>query len=260
MGTDSEQRSSLDGNSRESVRVLRTDRARTEPGREDSAWVAFVGGLRTSLAHDLRTPLGAIANYAAVLEHAQGSSPSEVRNTAHQIRHNVLRTVHMLEQLAAAAAIAASAPPNASAATPVDARVVLVRALSDLGARPSIRDRGFEDGSVAKLDGALLDFAWRAYLALERDVSGRLPESVEVQLEQVDRATCLTLIVGVGVDPRGPASDLSHFLVQAGDSARLESRHALRLADQLVRLRNGTLELHGRAGNGSALRLQLPPA
>ncbi len=234
--------------------------------RDDSAWTAFVGELRSSLAHDLRTPLGAIANYAAVLEHAQDTPRAEVQNVAHQIRRNVLRTVAMLEHLALASSIAASASVQASAQastppapSPVDPRVVLVRTLSELDARPAIRDRGFEAHATVRVDPTLLEFVWSAYLALESDVSGRLPEPVELQLERVASDTRLTLIVGFGVDSRTPAVDASLFLVQAGDRARLESRHALRLADQLVRLRRGTLELRGRAGHGSMLQLLLPP-
>jgi signal transduction histidine kinase len=225
---------------------------------DDSAWVAFVGGLRTSLAHDLRTPLGAIANYAALLEQAQDAPAAEVQNVARQIRRNVIRTVTMLEQLATASSIAASTPVQTTNEPPGAVRDVLVRMLSELGAKSSISDSGFEESSTARLDRTLLEFAWRAYLAVERDVSSRLPEPVEVQLEHAEGDTRLTLIVGVGVDPQGPAADIAHFLVQAGERARLESRHALRLAEQLVRLRGGTLELRGRAGNGSTLRLRLP--
>ena len=60
---------------------------------------ALLERVRRALAHDLRTPLGTIGNYATILEYHDQAKPEEVRAFATRIRASVARTSLMLTQL-----------------------------------------------------------------------------------------------------------------------------------------------------------------
>ena len=66
----------------------------------------FLERIRNSFSHDLRTPLGSIVNYAAVLEATQGADTEEVRDLGRRIRGNAQRASRMIQLLANATGLA----------------------------------------------------------------------------------------------------------------------------------------------------------
>jgi K+-sensing histidine kinase KdpD len=229
------------------------DREGPDRGESLATLRAFLEELRRSFSHDLRTPLGTIVNYAALLEGADGVALSDQHNFARHIRRNAMRAANMLEHLSSAAVLAS----RPAAPEPVDVEELLERALLASGGKDKVRVAS--DGGVPPLDPALLQFVWKSYVSIEADVRGQAPREVELAVAHGGDGR-VTLIVSVGADAsKGAAVDLARFLAEAGESARPESRHALRLAADVLELHGGSIALHGRAGAGSSLAVTLPP-
>lgn len=213
----------------------------------------FVESLRKSLAHDLRTPLGTIVNYAAMLESFHGPEHEEVRNFAGRIRHNAMRTAGMLQHLSTATILAARPPSIAS----LDARTIARELAHEHGATLEPEGEAAESTTVLT-DPTLLAFVWRAFLAVERDAASGAAPRISIVATRSSDAQELELCVGGRDEARRPI-ELAQFLREAGDSARPEDKLALRLAADLIALHGGELELTGAPARGASLRLRLPP-
>ncbi len=214
----------------------------------------FLEGLRRSLVHDLRTPLGTIVNYAAVLESHDGPR-AEVQIYARRIRDKAMQTATMLGHLSSATELAARARPPVSADLPA----LLKKTLTEIGGLGSVVSvRGLNEPQTQDVDAAFLSFVWNSYLTLECDVCSEPPRDVELSVASTPDGYLLDLRVGPCPPSEGLPSDLARFLRDAGHGARPETCLGLRLAAAVAQLYGSALELRGRPGAGSGLRLRLP--
>jgi signal transduction histidine kinase len=139
---------------------------------------------------------------------------------------------------------------------------LLERAVHASGGKGHVRVRA--EVEAPPLDSALMEFAWSAFVTLETDVRGRAPECVELAIEPAADAGRALLSVTVCDDESedrgalGPPVELARFLAESGEDARPESRHALRLAADVLELHGGVVEVRGRAGAGAMLSVTLP--
>jgi hypothetical protein len=217
-----------------------------------SRLAAFGEILRTTLRHDLRTPLGTIVNYATILETPQGPRPEEIAQFAQHIRQNAMRTASMLDCLSSAAALAL----KVTATSDVDLEALLKSTMSELGGREGRVETSGEP--LAKgVSPQLLAFVWRSFLCFDRDVRGRLPKEVELTHTSGDDGDTIELCVGPCSDDSTPTVELANYLRDAGDHAHPENVLAMRLSRELALLERGSFELTGRAGARSTVKLRL---
>lgn len=223
----------------------------------------FLERLQSSLSHDLRTPLGAIVNYGAVLESPEALGADDARDLGRRIRASAQRATRMLELTVGALTCAARpwrpTPTSLSVLLGAIAADVTGHALANSGARAMAPNSN--NGDLVDVDAEVLGYAWRAYVAVESDarggtlgdlelVSRREPERIVVELSCLDGAPAP--LGSVAATPR------AEYLRHSGGPDRLEAGFGLALAEELVRLHGGALELAGRAGASSLLRLSLP--
>lgn len=222
------------------------------PEIDASRLAAFGEILRSTLRHDLRTPLGTIVNYATILETPQGPRPEEIAQFAQHIRQNAMRTAGMLDCLSTAAALALKSAPTSD----VELSALLQRTMSELGGRDG-RVETSGDPLAKGVSPQLLAFVWRSFLCLDRDVRGRLPKEVELTHATTEDGDGIELCVGPCSDDSTPAVEIANYLREAGDHAHPENVLAMRLSRELVLLERGSFELTGRAGVRSTIKLRL---
>jgi two-component system, OmpR family, sensor histidine kinase MtrB len=214
----------------------------------------FLEALSRAYSHDLRSPLGTIVNYATMLESEDTLRPDEVRSFARRIRSNAMRAADMLQTVAAATHIAAR-PAQAEA---TDLCALLKRSLGERTGETEVQVRGVDGKNVPVIEAAVVACAWSAYLALEQEVAGTAPRNIALEVDCHDGCLALHLGTGEGADVGVSAFDLPRFLRESGGNVRPETSLALRVAVELVRMRGGTVELWGRPGASSVLRICLP--
>lgn len=211
---------------------------RSDPTSASGSPRLFLEHLRKAVAHDLRSPLGAIANYAALLESNPDPAAEEARELGHRIQRNAQRLGAMVELLARAIELAA-APPGAGA---TDLLGLARSELAAAGARGSIRLASPSAVVPAGLDAPALAFAWRAYFL---EVGGG-PEGRELEAElevRVEHDHALLELSCAGAAARGAA---------------LEASFGLRLAEALLRARGATLHAWTEPSAGSGVRIHFP--
>lgn len=234
----------------------------------------FLERIRNSFSHDLRTPLGSIVNYAAVLEATQGADTEEVRDLGRRIRGNAQRASRMIQLLANATGLASR--PYRAVST--DLLALAQSVLSDVGGHGRVRLASNTLAPLVDLDAEVLGFALRAYTAVEKDARAKSVDEVELKILAEPGHVLVELRSGVeprsGADPRGgtqpvatpanpsadPVLDLPNFLRHNGGVDRLETALGLRLAQDLVISLGGDLQVWGRPGVRSGLRLRFPTA
>jgi signal transduction histidine kinase len=225
------------------------------PIRSSPALARFLDRVRKAFAHDLRTPLGAIVNYAAVLEAAPGSSVEDVQDLARRIRGNAQRATRMIQVLASAVDLA-SRPLRASS---TDLASLAAALLSDAGGRGEVREHPSGARIVADVDAEVLGFAWRAWIAVQADAAGKPVDVAQVRLVAPVGSVVVELSASAGSDPgSGDRVDLGGYLRHNGGAARLETALGLALAEEVVVLHGGELGVWGRPGDGSGLRVRFP--
>lgn len=219
------------------------------PHAEAQRLGSFLERVRKALSHDLRSPLGTISNYAAILEFQGDVKPDEIRAFANRIRSSSVRAASQLGHAADALAIVIREPQTASTDVGALLRKVLDEQmlLARFPARQSAHD------APVVLEAALVTFAWRAFLALMHE--GAAGKMLDIDLA-VDGET-LELFVGARSAQRGAAVDVARF-VDPTPAASPEACFALALAEDLVALRGGELSLSGDACGSAGLALRLP--
>src|SRR5262245_25889929 len=88
----------------------------------------FLERIRRALAHDLRTPLGTIANYAAILEYPGDAKAEDIQVFAGRIRTSAVRAATMLQHVTEAIVLSERAPRNDE----IDPNALLRSILSEL--------------------------------------------------------------------------------------------------------------------------------
>lgn len=221
----------------------------------------FLERVRKSFSHDLRTPLGTIVNYAAVLEASQGSDAEEVRDLGRRIRGNALRAARMIQLLATATGLAGR-PLHAA---PTDLLALARSVLGDANGRGVVRAGADTHSTLADVDAEVLGFAWRAYVAVENDARGKPTDEAELSVS--GDADDLVLEVRCGFEhaaadvrpwATSTAIEVPAYLRHNGGPSRLECALGLGLAQDLVESHGGELHVWGRPGAQSALRLRFP--
>ena len=239
-----------------------TRSTRDERPPVDSPLARFLERLQRSFSHDLRTPLATIVNYAAVLETTRGADADDVRDLGRRIRGNTQRVASMIQLLAQATALASR--PLRAAST--DLLVLARSVICDAGGRGGVQLRAGARDSLAEVDAEVVGFAWRSYLAVEGDAHGQAVDEAEVAVahagEHVDVSlSCEARQPVMAAGPPEPAQvDLPAFLRHDNGPARLECALGLSLAQDLVACHGGELQVFGRPGSGSVLRLHLRAA
>lgn len=222
----------------------------------------FLERIRCSFSHDLRTPLGTIVNYAAVLEATPGVDSVEVRDLGRRIRDNAQRVSRMVQLLATATGLA-SRPWQT---TTTDLVVLAQSVVTDLGGRGRVRLAPNMSTALVDVDAEILGFAWRAYAAVEHGTRARSVDECELLLEKGFQDVRVELRCG----PPNPVAtgsqtletdlELTEFLRHNGGPDRLESAMGLKLAEDLVISLGGELRVWGRPGVRSGLRFRFPAA
>jgi signal transduction histidine kinase len=207
--------------------------------------------LRKALAHDLRSPLGTIGNYATILEYHDQAKPEEVRAFAGRIRTNLVRTVSMLSSMSEALALTIR-KPSTKGAEPV---TILRSLLAEFGVHPVIA----EPHRRAEVDPDLLRYCWRAFLSIKaQDIQRELDPEI---LLHSDEDGFVTVDLRLAKDSElTERVDCAKYFLEHLDSPVHDACFAMSLAADLVTARGGSLELHGREGIPTGIRLHVPSA
>jgi K+-sensing histidine kinase KdpD len=222
--------------------------------------IRFLDRIRHAVSHDLRTPLGTIVNYASVLEAAQGPGAYETRDLAARIRRNAQRSARMVQLLVTVIGLASR--PLAS--SPTDLLVLVRSILSDAGGAGSVHLLPTSQPASVSIDAEVVGFAWRAYLATEADSAGRPVDCAELLVRQDDEAVQIDLRCAGQASPDDALAapdertDLLGYLRFSHGPARLENSLGLGLAEELLVCHGGALEMSGKPGSGSGIRIRLP--
>lgn len=219
------------------------------PGSE----AAFLERIRKALAHDLRTPLGTITNYAAILEYQGDSKPTDVRLFAGRIRQSAVRAAMMLQHVTDAIILAGRAPAKES----VDLAALVRSVITETSVRARFPVHGEEPGERVPVDGDLVAFAWRAFLSINAEAAGDAPLDLDVEVGDDGRMYTLDMWIGSRPSEAPARIGSTKYAESMLGSSAPESCFALGLAEDLIRMRGGDVGLWGRPGQGSNLRLSL---
>ena len=223
----------------------------------------FLERIRSTFSHDLRTPLGVIVNYAAVLESPAATAHEEVQNLARSIRGNAQRASDMLARLVEAMEFASAAPHVSN----VDLAVLARAALAQAGGQGDARLAEGATGAKMELEGGPLQYAWRAYLAVVVGCyrgGSRLSLAVRTHSGGTSYTIDLCCCERGGEPTLGvPTSDEAfdepeQFLRRTGVSTRTANAVALGLAKDLILARGGELSTWGDPTAKSAVRVRVP--
>lgn len=214
----------------------------------------FLERVRQALGHDLHTPLGTIANYAAILEYQTETKPEDVRILAGRIRSSAMRMSGMLRQMADAIVLSEGQP----AETSVDPDG-LVRALAtELNMRVAF-PRNHKPHVPVPFDRELLAFTWRAFLAVNAEAAAAKALDLDLEVEQSPMETALILSIGPPATDAPKRVGWSKFSDGASGSVAPEACFALGFAEWLIRNRGGDLGLWGHPGQSARMRIALAP-
>ncbi len=236
--------------------------SRRETSGKEVPLVRFLERIRKSFSHDLRTPLGTIVNYAAVLEANEGASAEEVRDLGRRIRANAQRVARMVQLLATATGLAGRPIRNAS----TDLIVLAKSVLQDAGGAGRVLMIGDPKKTVADVDAEILGFAWRAFVAVQSDARGQAIGEAQISLRAVGDTIQVDLTCGAdeadvaNTSAVQPVLELPAFLRSNNGSARLENGMGLALAQDLVMSHGGELRVWGKAGSEAGIRVSLDKA
>ncbi|HWE36754.1 MAG TPA: ATP-binding protein [Isosphaeraceae bacterium] len=224
------------------------------------------------LAHELRSPLGAIRNAAELLD-PEGLDGATVAELREMIRRQVGYMGRLIEDLLDAARLARGTLGLRT--EPVDLAAVVGHAVEDV--TPLVRDRGHElivalpEGPcVVEADPTRLEQVLSNLLV---NAAKYTPPGGRIELSATLEADGLTLRVrdtGVGMSPEAlarafdlfdQADDPGAVGARNGDAARRGLGIGLALVKSLVELHGGTVSAHSAGpGQGSEFVVRLPAA
>jgi signal transduction histidine kinase len=217
-----------------------------QPASKDTHGAPFIERVRRALGHDLHTPLGTIANYAAILEYQNLSKPEEVRLFAGRIRSSAMRMAAMLRQIAEAIRL----NEDARSDSPVDVSALVRSLATEMNLRIGYPAHGREPSGQVTMDRELLTYTWKAFLAVNAEVTAGTGFDLDLEVEE------RSVTLWVGARPETPPAHVSASK-SSDDATEIvppESCFALGLAEWLVHEQGGAFGLWGRPGR-SALRV-----
>jgi K+-sensing histidine kinase KdpD len=210
---------------------------------------SFVERIRKVLAHDLRTPLGTISNYATILECHSAPLPEDVRTFATRIRSNAVRTANMLESVTDAIALS-QAPAQL---VEIDPAEILRGRISRIEPPNGFRGARLSPATI-RFDPDLLAFAWRAFLTVNAEAHPGTTLDVDIEIDSGPESNAIDLWVGSKPELGGSGLDAARFAPQVAPN----SCYMLALAAELFELRGGGLSLWGSPGRAACMRTRLP--
>lgn len=212
--------------------------------------------LRRAVAHDVRTPLGTIVNYAAILEAPEAPSAQEVRNLARKIRGSAMRAAGMLQQISGAIAVLA----NRHEISDVEVAPLLRACLDDTsrGRAPQLVASGGL-GSM-RCPAQVCSFLWRTLFLLDRELRGEASTHVEYEASEEDANYQLMVWLGGRPSELPAERDWTKLMREESERVSSDTRMALELALAIVRACGGRCSIHGQPGFQCAFRLCLPAA
>jgi hypothetical protein len=228
----------------------------TGDGLGDAALQCLLEKVVGALGHDLRTPLGTIVNYAAVLEGDPVPATCELRDIAERVRRQAKRVVDIAQLLSDALLLVASPPVSVCG----EAKSLLQAVLDPMNYRirlvSSPTPPGVAPGAV-ELDPRIVGFAVQAWLAVERTVRPELPCEARLRVERLDRHVRLDLAFDGAADLPVAAVPIDDYVRNVDVKIPPARRFALEIAAALLDCSGGKLTLSGKPGRDSALRLEL---
>ncbi len=218
---------------------------------------AFLERVRRSLSHDLRTPLGAIVNYAAVLESGHVMDHEAIADLSQRIRSNAACAARMVQGLATASELASRPLHFAD----VDVLLLARSVLDFYGGSRSVKLGPGSLAAVCDVDAEIVGFAWKAFVAALADARNALIAEAQVSIACLSSELLLDFECGDSgaqqAIPRKPVT-LQEFLIHGRGSARTECAMGLGLAEAILEAHGGALTLIGTLGTGASMRLSLP--
>lgn len=212
---------------------------------------AFHERVRRALSHDLRSPLGTIANYASILEYHGEPKPEEVQVFAGRIRTSALKAAAMLQIVSEALTLSR----DAGRADMLEPAGVLRAILADLGLHAHFPARGREPIERFPIDRDLLAFTWKAFLTANAEASNGRVLDIDIEVASTNDEYVSTLWVGAIPLSASELLDAANFPGSAAEHGRPEACFALGFAEDLIRLHGGVFGLWGRAGEAAGLRI-----
>lgn len=216
----------------------------------------FLERVRKALSHDLHTPLGTIANYAAILEYHSESKPEDVRVFAGRIRASAVATASMLQWISSAIALSEMRRERVG----VDTAALLRGELSTLGLYAQFPGHAAERTERIVFDHDLLAFSWRAFLAVHSEAKPGTSLDIDIVTARDGEGGTIELWVGGKSTPTMPRVSVAQFTSEAVHTSTPVSCFALGLAEELFQVQGGTISLSGSPGQVSSLRATLPHA
>src|SRR5688572_15828329 len=179
----------------------------------------FLERTRKALAHDLRTPLGTIVNYAVILESHESANRDEVRAFAGRIRQSATRLATMLQHMTDVTVLANKGPRFSE----VEPGSLLRALLDDLDLQGHYPASGNELQGAVTFDPELLAFVWRSFLSLQNEVPRTAELNLDLEVHQDARDTAIELFVGPRPEPEQARTGFHEFAQQLPDSGSSEA-------------------------------------
>ena len=242
----------LDAMPQDTTQARRPDASPAPRERDDA--LEELEAFQFAISHDLRSPLGAIINYAAILREDYGDAlDEEGRSHLERIERNARRVAGMLDDLLAFSRIGhhALAPEEVDVAALVRASFA---SAVDVQARADI-ELVIGDLPRAIADPELLGMALRQILdtAAKLACDGEPPRIVMTGARHASEVVYTVRVNGPGSDDDGDDSSPA-----PSPGERRGRSMGLALARRAIRRHGGSTRIETRAGKGATLEIVLP--
>ncbi|MBL8842802.1 MAG: hypothetical protein JNL90_14890 [Planctomycetes bacterium] len=217
----------------------------------------FIEQVRAELGHDLRTPLSTIVTCSALLEEDAALSTEVRRDLLARIRSQAMQTAEMLQMLLDATLVAATAP-KVEAIVPAALLQTIVGEIEGEWVpqrNEPARAVGQPPEAPVRLDAAVVGFAWRAFLLVDKVLAARARSTAAVVVTRQAGGVRLDLGFAEPPETRAPALPLAALPASGARAVPRPHRLALRLAHALVRSHDGELALTGVLGDDARMSL-----
>lgn len=228
---------------------LTQTRRRADEERRTSS-LAQLGRMSAGLAHELRNSLAALRGYLTLIE--KHEDQDSITDYLGEIRSESDQLQRVLEDF-----LSFARPEARLETVSVSALVARVAADPGLGEKKvEVRDRCSQDLEI-RADRQLLERALRNLLrnAAQADEAAGVATPLDLTVERDPLALTLTIADrGAGLPPEGAEELFEPFATTRDGGVGL----GLPLAQRIVELHDGTLELAPREGGGLEARVTLP--